>query len=52
MSGRTVDEIIASANQHFEASEAARAAGDWATFGEELALLEADLAELAQLTSE
>ena len=52
ISGRTVDEIIESANQNFEASEAARAAGDWATFGEALALLEADLQELAELTNE
>ncbi|MCB0018066.1 MAG: UPF0182 family protein [Anaerolineales bacterium] len=51
-SGRTFDEIIASANAHFVASEEARASGDWATFGAELELLQADLEELATLSGE
>ena len=46
----TVDELITSANQHFEAAEAAQRAGDWATYGAELAALKADLARLMTLT--
>lgn len=45
----TVEELIASANAHFVAAEAAQRAGDWTTYGRELAALEADLAQLSQL---
>jgi uncharacterized protein len=45
----TIEELIQSANAHFEAAEAAQQRGDWATYGEELNALEADLANLTQL---
>ncbi|MCP5096621.1 MAG: UPF0182 family protein [Chloroflexi bacterium] len=45
----SVEGLIQSANAHFEAAETAQQKGDWATYGEELAALEADLARLAEL---
>ncbi len=46
----TIADIIASANAHFEAAQAAQRAGDWATYGEELAALQTDLAQLLEMT--
>lgn len=46
----TVEELIASANAHFEAAQAAQQSGDWATYGAELEALESDLARLMELT--
>ncbi len=46
----TVAELIQSANARFAAAEAAQRAGDWATYGAELAGLEADLQQLMELT--
>jgi len=46
---QTVEELIASANAHFTAAEAAQRAGDWTTYGRELDALQADLEKLAQL---
>ena len=43
--------LIESANEHYLAAEAAQRDGDWATYGEELAELEADLAKLLELTN-
>lgn len=48
----SVEELIASANAHFEAAQAAQQSGDWATYGAELQALEADLARLMELTGE
>jgi hypothetical protein len=44
--------LIASANAHFEAAEAAQRSGDWATYGAELEALQQDLAELMALVRE
>ncbi len=49
-SDATVEELIASANAHFEAAEAAQRNGDWATYGREIEALERDLALLLELT--
>ncbi|MFQ5398297.1 MAG: UPF0182 family protein [Anaerolineae bacterium] len=46
----TIEELILSANAHFEAAEAAQRQGDWATYGQELDALQSDLARLAELT--
>lgn len=45
-----IDELIRSANQHFEAAQAAQRNGDWATYGAELTALQRDLARLMELT--
>ena len=42
--------IIQSANQHYTRAQEALRAGDWARYGEEQRLLEADLRRLAELT--
>jgi uncharacterized membrane protein (UPF0182 family) len=46
----TVDQLISSANAHFEAAQDAQRRGDWATYGTELAGLESDLQRLVELT--
>lgn len=46
----TVEELIAAANAHFEAAEAAQRAGDWATYGQEQAALGQVLQQLQVLT--
>ncbi len=48
----TLEELIQSANAHFEAAEAAQKAGDWATYGEELDALQADLGKLMILSEQ
>lgn len=48
----TVEQLIESANAHFEAAEAAQREGDWATYGAEIEALEQDLARLLELTGE
>ena len=48
----TVEQLITSANAHFEAAEAAQRAGDWATYGRELDALKLDLNRLMQLSGE
>ncbi|MCB8981655.1 MAG: UPF0182 family protein [Ardenticatenaceae bacterium] len=48
----SVEELIASANAHFEAAQAAQRSGDWATYGTELDALQSDLARLMELTGE
>jgi hypothetical protein len=45
----TVEELIAAADAHFEAAEAAQQAGDWATYGEELEALRQTLDRLVVL---
>lgn len=47
----TVEELIISANAHFEAAEAAQRSGDWTTYGEELDALQRDLDRLSELTT-
>ena len=46
----TLDELINSANTHFEAAEAAQRAGDWSTYGRELEALEQDLQRLMEMS--
>jgi uncharacterized protein len=46
----TVEELINSANAHFEAAQAAQRSGDWATYGSELDALESDLTRLLELS--
>ena len=46
----TVDQLINSANAHFEAAQDAQRRGDWATYGTELAGLQSDLQRLVELT--
>ncbi|HEX6385642.1 MAG TPA: UPF0182 family protein, partial [Anaerolineae bacterium] len=48
----TVEELIQSANGHFEAAEAAQRSGDWTTYGQELEALQRDLQQLTELTAE
>jgi len=45
-----VEELITSANTHFEAAEAAQRAGDWTTYGRELDALEQDLQRLMEMS--
>jgi uncharacterized membrane protein (UPF0182 family) len=45
----TVEELVLSANTHFEAAEAAQKEGDWATYGQELQALNNDLQRLLEL---
>ena len=47
----TISEIIRSANEHFEAAEAAQRAGDWATYGAEIEALKEDLQRLGDLST-
>jgi len=42
----TTDQLIQSANAHFEAAQAAQRDGDWATYGTELDALQRDLEQL------
>jgi len=46
----TINELIRSANSHFEAAQEAQQAGDWATYGIELEALNNELARLMELT--
>ena len=46
----TVEELITSANAHYEAAQAAQRNGDWSSYGEELSALESDLNRLMALT--
>ena len=46
----TVEELIAAANAHFEAAQAAQRAGDWATYGQEQEALGRVLQQLQLLT--
>ncbi len=46
----TVEELIESANAHFDAAQAAQQNGDWTTYGEELDALQRDLERLEELT--
>ena len=48
----TVEELIQSANMHFEAAEAAQRAGDWATYGAEIDALQRDLDQLMILSGQ
>jgi uncharacterized membrane protein (UPF0182 family) len=48
----TVEELIISANAHFETAEAAQRSGDWTTYGEELEALQRDLNQLSELTTD
>ncbi len=46
----TVEELVALANEQFEQAQIDARDGDWAGYGEEIAALEATLAQLAELT--
>lgn len=46
----TIEELVAAANNHFEAAENAQRAGDWVTYGRELEALNQTLERLMQLT--
>ena len=46
----SLEELIDSANRHFEAAEAAQQAGDWATYGRELDALEQNLQRLMEIS--
>jgi uncharacterized membrane protein (UPF0182 family) len=48
----TADELIRSANAHFEAAQAAQRDGDWTTYGRELEALQQDLERLMALSGE
>ncbi len=48
----TFNELVESANAHFEAAEAAQQAGDWARYGEELEALREDLSRLMAISAE
>ncbi len=48
----SVEQLIQSANDHFEAAQAAQRDGDWATYGEEIDALKLDLDQLMQLTGQ
>ncbi len=48
----TVEDLIQSANAHFEAAEAAQREGDWATYGEEIEALQRDLEQLSRLVEQ
>jgi len=45
----SVEELVLSANTHFEAAEAAQQNGDWALYGQELQALNRDLQQLLEL---
>lgn len=46
----SVEELIISANKHFQAAEEAQRAGDWSSYGRELEALQQELARLMELT--
>ncbi|VAW30570.1 UPF0182 protein AF1421 [hydrothermal vent metagenome] len=46
----TVEELISSANTHYEAAQAAQREGDWSSYGTELEALELVLNQLMELT--
>ncbi len=46
----TIGRLIETANEHFEAAEAAQRIGDWATYGRELEALQGILQQLMDLT--
>lgn len=46
----SLEELIQTANQHFQAAEAAQRSGDWSTYGTELDALEQNLQRLLELT--
>ena len=48
----TLEELVAAANTHLLAAEQAQRDGDWARYGQELAALRENLAQLAALTGE
>lgn len=48
----TLEQLVAAANAHMQAAEAAQREGDWATYGRELDALRAVLADLARLTGQ
>jgi len=48
----TIQELIRSADAHFAAAQAAQRAGDWATYGNEIEALEADLTQLIELANQ
>jgi hypothetical protein len=48
--GTDVASVISSARAHFDRSQEALRAGDWARYGDEQRALEADLRRLAELT--
>jgi len=45
----TIEQLIESANTHYEAAEAAQREGDWATYGAEIKALARDLQQLKEL---
>ncbi|MFN2188970.1 MAG: UPF0182 family protein [Candidatus Promineifilaceae bacterium] len=45
----TIEQLIESANTHYEAAEAAQREGDWATYGSEIEALARDLQQLKEL---
>lgn len=45
----TIEELIISANAHFQAAEEAQREGDWATYGSEIEALQRDLQQLSTL---
>lgn len=45
----SVEELIRSANEHFEGAETAQKAGDWARYGSELEALNSDLQRLMEM---
>lgn len=47
--GRTIDELVAAANEHLAAAEEAQRAGDWARYGQELDSLKLVLEQLSRL---
>jgi uncharacterized membrane protein (UPF0182 family) len=47
----TIARLIETANEHFEAAEAAQRIGDWATYGRELEALQGILQQLMDLTN-
>ncbi len=48
----TLEELVAAANAHLLAAEQAQRDGDWARYGQELAALRENLAQLAALTDQ
>jgi uncharacterized membrane protein (UPF0182 family) len=48
----TVQQLVESANAHYEAAETAQRTGDWATYGAELDALQLDLERLMELVEE
>ena len=47
-----IEELVAAANAHYEAAEAAQRAGDWAAYGAELDALQQNLEQLMQMVEE